>query len=188
MVPIDVVAGTFGSSITGGGASAEMAVFLIIMLGFLLARRMENILSTTHFILLALIILAPLFLGETKAVLIMLPLMFLVLYRHKIFVQIRYWLLSFAATILITVIAGYTYMSFMPEKTQEELITDVIDYNFKEKGYGNNYLNRTTVLTFWEENQKLSGPVSFTFGNGLGASHSATGGHIAIRYPGYGID
>jgi len=187
MVPVDVVAGTFGSSITGGGASAEMAVFLVIILGFLLARRMEKTLSGTQFALFTSIVLMPLFLGETKAVLVMLPLMFLVLYRHKLFVRLRYWLLSFIAAILITLIAGYAYMSFMPEKTQEELIADAIDYNFKEKGYGNNYLNRTTVLTFWAEKQKISDPVSFAFGNGLGASHSATGGHIAIHYPGYGI-
>ena len=31
MVPIDVVGGTFGVSITGGGASAEMVAFLVVM-------------------------------------------------------------------------------------------------------------------------------------------------------------
>ncbi|MCB1985669.1 MAG: hypothetical protein KDF49_09590, partial [Nitrosomonas sp.] len=121
MVPIDVVAGAFGSSITGGGASAEMATFLIIILSFILARRMEKSLSTKYLALLTPIVMAPLFLGETKAVLFMLPLMFMVLYRHKIFSHIRYWLFSFAAMMLITVIASYAYMSFMPEKSKEEL-------------------------------------------------------------------
>ncbi|WP_292986719.1 hypothetical protein [Nitrosomonas sp.] len=187
MVPVDVVAGTFGSSFTGGGASAEMATFLIIILGFLLARRMEKTLSVKHFTLLAPIVLMPLFLGETKAVLFMLPLMFLVLYRHKLLVRIRYWLLGLIFITIIMLTAGYAYMSFLPEKTQEELIADTIDYNFKERGYGNNYLNRTTVLTFWADNQKISNPVALVFGNGLGASHSATGGHIAIHFPKYGI-
>ena len=187
MVPIDVVAGTFGSSITGGGASAEMAVFLIIMLAFLLARHMEKVLATGRLVLLAPIIMAPLFLGETIAVLIMLPLMFMVLYRHKIFVRLRYWLLSLVATTLITLAIGYTYMSLMPDKSSEESIINIIDYNFKEKGYGNLYLNRSTVLTFWAESQKINNPIAFTFGNGLGASHRATDGHIAIHYPGYGI-
>ncbi|MDR4514982.1 hypothetical protein [Nitrosomonas sp.] len=188
MVPIDVVAGTFGSSITGGGASAEMAVFLIIILGFILTRRMEKTLSTKYFVLLTPIIIAPLFLGETKAVLFMLPLMFIVLYRHKIIKQLRFWLLSFTVIMSITIFAGYTYLSFMPEKSGEELISDTIAYNFQDKGYGGYYLNRTTAITFWAQNQQISDPVPFFFGNGLGASHSATGGHIAARYPGYGIN
>ena len=36
VVPIDVVAGTFGATLYGGGASGEMATFLIIVLAFLL--------------------------------------------------------------------------------------------------------------------------------------------------------
>ena len=188
MVPIDVVAGAFGSSITGGGASAEMATFLIIILSFILARRMEKSLSTKYLALLTPIVMAPLFLGETKAVLFMLPLMFMVLYRHKIFSHIRYWLFSFAAMMLITVIASYAYMSFMPEKSKEELISDTIAYNFKKKGYGGYYLNRTTAITFWAQNQRASDPVSIVFLNVLGASHTATRGHIAVHYPGYGID
>lgn len=188
MVPIDVVAGTFGSSIKGGGASAEMAVFLIIMLGFLLARRMENALSPGYFVVLLPVVIAPLFLGETKAVLIMLPLMYLVLNRRKIFTQLRSWMLSFAAIMLITIIAGYTYLSFMPEKNREELVADAIEYNFQDKGYGGYYLNRTTAITFWAQRQQINDPVAFIFGNGLGASHTATGGHVAVHYPNYGID
>lgn len=188
MVPIDVVAGTFGSSITGGGASAEMATFLIIILGFVLARRMEKILPNKYFILLLFISMAPLFLGETKAVLFMLPLMFMVLYRHKIMSQFRYWLLSFTVIMLITITAGYTYLSLMPEKNKEALISDTIEYNFMDKGYGGYYLNRTTAITFWAQKQQAGNPVAYIFGNGLGASHSATRGHIAVHYPGYGID
>lgn len=188
MVPIDVVAGTFGSSITGGGASAEMAVFLIIILGFLLARRMESVLSPGYFAVLTPVIIAPLFLGETKAVLVMLPLMYLVLNRRKIFTQLRTWLLSFAAIMLVTIIAGYAYLSFMPEKNREELIADTIEYNFQDKGYGGYALNRTTTIIFWAQRQQASDPVAFIFGNGLGASHTATGGHVAVHYPNYGID
>lgn len=188
MVPIDVVAGTFGSSITGGGASAEMAVFLIIILGFLLARRMESVLSPGYFAVLTPVIIAPLFLGETKAVLVMLPLMYLVLNRRKIFTQLRAWLLSFAAIMLITIIAGYAYLSFMPEKNREELIADTIEYNFQDKGYGGYALNRTTTIIFWMQRQQASDPAALVFGNGLGASHTATNGHIAAQYPRYGID
>jgi hypothetical protein len=63
-----------------------------------------------------------------------------------------------------------------------------VSYNFsKDKGYGARLLNRTTVLTFWAGQQSASNPVSPVFGNGIGSAHEASGGHLALRYPNYGI-
>ena len=62
LIPIDVVAGTFGAALYGGGFSGEMATFLIIVLAFLLARRAEKILTVRRLVLLALLVMAPLFL------------------------------------------------------------------------------------------------------------------------------
>ena len=186
LVPIDVVAGTFGASLHGGGSSGEMATFLIIVLAFLLAQRMEKTLTFRSFILLAPLILAPLFLGETKAVIILLPLMFLVLYRRVMLVRPHYGLAGLFIIVLLTAAAGYVYQSFS-KKSVEDQITDSLSYNIYEKGYGFNYLNRTTVLTFWAEQQGADDPISFVFGNGLGSSNTQSGGHVAMRYPRHGI-
>jgi hypothetical protein len=186
--PIDVVAGTFGSTITGGGASAEMATFLIIVLAFLLARRMEKVLSVRHLILLTPLVLAPLLLGETKAVVILLPLMFLVLYRHEMLARLHYWLMGLIFIIMFIFAASYAYLyTHTSQITMAEKIENTLAYNIYDKGYGGNKLNRTTVLTFWAEQQGTHDPTSFVFGNGLGSSHTGTGGHIARRYLGYGI-
>ncbi len=186
IVPIDVVAGTFGAHIYSGGANSEMATFLIIVLAFLLARRMEKALSIGRLILLTPLVLAPLFLGETKVVVIMLPLMFLVLYRSEMIARPHYGLMGLIVGALLTVVAGYAYLN-ITQKTLDDQIADTLSYNIYEKGYGVDYLNRTTVLTFWAERQGAHDPVSFMFGNGLGSSHSPTGGHVARRYPGHGI-
>jgi hypothetical protein len=139
-------------------------------------------------VLLIPVILMPLFLGETKVVIILLPLMFLVLYRHKIITQFHYWLLGFVVTIVVTIAAGYYYLS-LSNKPIDQQINETLDYNFYEQGYGRDrILNRTTVLTFWFEQQGIHDPISFTLGNGLGSSHTPTGGHIAKRYPKHGID
>jgi len=53
--------------------------------------------------------------------------------------------------------------------TLVENIESTLDYNIYVRGYGNNYLNRTTVLIFWAERQGVHDPVSFVFGNGLGS-------------------
>lgn len=183
---VDLVAGTFGSNKEGGGANAEMCLFLIIMMAFLLARCKEKILSYKRLGMFLPILIPPLFLGETKAVIVMLPLMFLVLYRQEIFTHFHYWLIGFISAILLAVAIGYYYLSLSPMPVEQQ-IAQIIDYNFQNRGYGGQHLNRTTVLTFWAEKQGAHDPVSFMFGNGIGSSHTATHGHVAKLYPKYGI-
>lgn len=187
MVPIDVVGGTFGASLTGGGASAEMATFLVIMLAFLLARWRESVLSTKSLVFFVPIILSPLLLGETKAVVVMLPLMFMVLYRHYMLKKFYYWLIAMIGVILFVIMAGYLYLTINETKSIDERLESTIDYNFGNRGYGEKSLNRTTVLTFWAERQGLHDPISFVFGNGIGSSHGQMGGHMDRQYPYYGI-
>lgn len=192
MVPIDVVAGTFGSSIYGGGNSGEMSTFLVIVLAFLLSQRMQKTLSIGRFILLIPWVLAPLFLGETKVVIVMLPLTFLVLYRRELLIRPHYGLIALMVGSLLTVCMGYAYVS-VSQMSMDELIADTLRYNVYETGYGSKLLNRTSVLTFWASQQGAHDPVSFVFGNGLGSSHQnmegqgGQGGHIESRYPYYGI-
>ena len=186
LVAVDVIAGTFGATIYGGGCSGEMATFLIIILAFLLAQRMEKVITVGRFFLLTPWVLAPLFLGETRVVIVMLPIMFIVLYRRELLSRPHYGLMALMVGVLLTVSLGYAYLS-ITHMSLDKLFTDTLSYNLYETGYGTNYLNRTTVLTFWIEQQGAHDPLSFVFGNGLGSSHQQTRGHVDIRYPGYGI-
>ncbi|PZN83332.1 MAG: hypothetical protein DM484_04715 [Candidatus Methylumidiphilus alinenensis] len=186
IVPIDVVGGTFGSTMYGGGASGEMSTFLIIVMAFLIARKMHKTLSTGRLILLTPGVLAPLFVGETKAVIVMLPLMFLVLYRREFLAKPHFAVMALIVGGLLTLGMGYAYLSVM-QTTLDQMLTETVKYNLQEKGYGENYLNRTTVLTFWAEHQGFHDPISLVFGNGLGSAHEATEGHIEAHYPHYGI-
>ena len=186
MVPVDVVAGTFGASLYGGGANAEMATFLIIVLAFLLARFGEKCLRLRWLLLALPFVLAPLFLGETKVVVVLLPLMFLVLYRHELLARPHRALAGIVAGTVLTVAAGYVYVN-LTEQTLDGLVDQTLRYNVYERGYAGAYLNRTTVLSFWAEQQGLGQPISAVFGNGLGSAHQATGGHVALRYPAHYI-
>lgn len=184
LVPIDVVAGTFGSYLYAGGANAEMATFLIIVLAFLLARRKEKQLSAARLYLLAPLVTAPLFLGETKVVVIMLPLMFLVLYRRELVARPHHALIALMMGTVFTFAAGYTYLN-LSKKSMDQQVADMFSY----EGYGLLKLNRYTVLTFWAEQQGMNDPVSFVLGNGIGSSVGASlaPGHVAKRFPNYGI-
>lgn len=190
MVPIDVVAGTFGATLYGGGSSGQMATFLILIFGFLLARWQEHTLSAGRLVILSFFVLTPLFLGETKVVVILLPLMFLVLYRREIILRPHFALLGLVVLSVMIVAAGYVYMGFSKGGLDKN-IADTLSYNIYQEGYGGYLLNRTTVFSFWLEHQGLSNPFSFFFGNGMGSAQSPYGsltpGHIALKYTRYGI-
>ena len=186
LVPIDVVAGTFGVTMTSGGANAEMATFLIVVLAFLLARLREKVFGLGRLVLLVPFVLTPLFIGETKVVIVLLPLMFLALYRREFLARPHYALASLLLGTLLTIAAGYAYVE-ITEKPMDRLVDETLRYNVYEKGYGNYALNRTTVLTFWVERQGLDDLAGALLGHGLGAAHDATDGEIARHYAGYGI-
>jgi hypothetical protein len=187
---IDVVAGTFGAIMLGGGNSAEMAVALMMMFAFLLTRYRENAMTSKQLLWLSAVLLSPLGMGETKIVVILFPLMIAVLYRKEFLSRPHYLV---AASILGTVFTAITLNIYMiiNKTTLDGLIFDTLKYNVYEVGYGNFYLNRTTVLTFWAEHQSGANPISFLFGNGLGSAQegdsSGAGGHINARYPSSGL-
>lgn len=186
LVPIDVVAGTFGANLYTGGANSEMATFLIIVLAFMLARQRAKLLSLRHLVLIAPFVLAPLFLGETKVVVILLPLTFLVLYRRELVSRPDIAVMGLIFGSILTVGAGIAYLT-ITKTTLDDQIESTLSYNVYEKGHGAYKLNRTKVLSFWAEQQGAHDPVSFVLGNGLGSAHTNTGGYIAMRYPTYGI-
>jgi hypothetical protein len=186
LVPVDVIAGTFGANMTGGGANAEMATFLIVILAFLLAHLREKQVRFGKTILLLPFLVAPLLMGETKAVVVLLPIMFLTLYRRELLARPHYAIAGLLAGALLTVAAGYAYLQ-ITKKTLDQQVAETLSYNVYEGGYGGNILNRTTVLTFWAEQQGLRNPVGAVLGNGLGSANDRTGGETSRRYPGYGI-
>jgi len=187
LIPIDVVAGTFEANLYQGGSNGEMAAFLIIIAVFLLTRFQEKLITLPRFLLLLPVILAPLFLGETKAVIVMFPLALIVLYRRELITRPHYGLVILLVGTIFIISLAYAYLSMTEHGSIEDLIDETLGYNVQGSGYADFHLNRTTVITFWAERQGIHDPVSFVFGNGLGSGHTETGGHVAMRYPMYGI-
>lgn len=186
MIPFDVVAGTFGANLTKGGANGEMATFLLIVLAFLLSRIRHRVQGAVRLLWLAPVIALPLFMGETKVVVVLIPLLFLTLYRREMLARPVLGLAGLAIGAVLTAGVTATYLAIV-DKDLKTQVNDTLDYNVRDRGYGGLILNRTTVLTHWGGEQGLANPVSAIVGNGLGAAHDATGGHIARRYIGFGV-
>lgn len=186
--PIDVVSGTFGANMFGGGNNAEMATALLMVFAFLLARFREKILPAKKLFWVSVILLSPLVMGETKIVVLLLPVMIFALYRKELLSRPHYAVMALILGAIFMAITLNVYM-IMTKMTLDQLVFDTIAYNFYEIGYGNCYLNRTTVLIFWGQHQSLGDPLSFLFGNGLGSAREDFGGlgsgHIDTRYQGY---
>ncbi len=187
--PIDVVAGTFGANMLGGGNNAEMATVLIMVFAFLLARFKEKILPVKKLFWISVILLSPLVMGETKIVVLLFPMMFFALYRKELLSRPHYAVMALILGVIFMAITLNVYM-IMTKMSLDQLVFDTLKYNVYEIGYGNCYLNRTTVLTYWGQHQSLADPISFLFGNGLGSaregdSTGAGSGHIDALHPGY---
>lgn len=186
VVPIDVVSGTFEATMLGGGNSSAMVLFLTIALAFTLAAWREGVLRPLVAMLLSLWFIAPMALGETKVVVLFLPLMVLVLFwRYVRRAPVQSFLLLIVGLVLAGVL-GYVYLSYFgtPGMSVEQRLQATIDYNFGRVGYyGGTGLNRTTALRYWLEHNGWSNPHEFVFGHGLGSSYAAptsfVQGHVA---------
>ena len=187
----DVVAGTFGANLEGGSANAEMSAFLLIVLMFLLTAWRLRTVGRRRLCWMGLLCLAPLALGETKIVVVLLPMMIFTMLRKEIAVNPRKLLGGSAVCIVLTLVLGYLYITVMDRNTVADAFHLVTEYNVGQVGYGGNLLNRMTALTFWWDRHDLSDPLHFLFGHGIGSAfwgdNSPLPGHIAVMHPNYGI-
>lgn len=189
---LDVVAGTFGANLNGGSANAEMAAFLLIVIAFLTVRWRAGLLGTRRFCMYALLCLIPLGLGETKIVVLLLPIVGFVLFRKEFFRSPLKYLPIFLLLAAITALLAYIYVTVLMKSTFSHVISDTLRYNLEHVGYGDALLNRSTVLSFWWARHSWHDPVTMLFGHGIGSSfwapNNPIAGHIGMHFPRYSID
>jgi hypothetical protein len=190
VVPIDIVSGTFEASLEGGGSSSIMVIFLIIVLAYVLSAWKEKVISTGKMATFALLLGSPLFLGETKIALVLLPMMFSMVFATQIRRHPVKAVGALVVAALLTALLAWVYLSMMAtgKSTPAQQVQKAIDYNFGNVGYYDRYsLNRTTATTFWFGQHGLNNPVETVFGHGIGSSYSGAGslvpGHLNSRYP-----
>ena len=185
----DIVAGTMGANMQGGSPNSIMVIFIIIAFVFVFSRWKAGLVKTTNMLILSVLLLFPLLLGETKVVIVLLPLMGIVLLRKDILANPTKYIPILLVFFLLTVLLAYLYVYVMLESDFTHAIEGMLRYNIEDVGYGINILNRTTVMTFWWGLHGWHDPIPMLFGHGLGSSYGSAfdGGHIAQMYVGYGI-
>lgn len=194
VIPDDVVAGTFEAMMYGGGNSAGMGFFLVLVLAGLVSAYRERLIPLRKLLLLAAVIGAPLTIGEAKIVVVMLPLALLSIYSDLIRKRPIVFLGGATLVIAFSLALGVAYLGGAAGNqgggTLERRIQLALDYNVGTVGYfGGTSLNRTTVYPYWWRYHGASDPIGTLVGHGLGSSATAGlgSGHMDRKHPGAAI-
>ncbi len=196
IVPVDIVAGSFGGDKTGGGSNATLALFMIMVWAGALSKWKLKVISTWQMILISPLLLFPLFLNESKISVLFLGIIFLALYREDLVRRPHVFIVGVIATSLMVFALVASYVAIHANQkniTMDAYVQETIDQNFGDlRSRWSSYLNRYSVYGFWADRHGLEDPVHTLIGHGLAQSKEAAGA-IAIkslattRYPGMGI-
>lgn len=182
IVPLDIVSGTFGGSLNGGGANAVLAVFMFIVWSCVLALWKSKVISTSRMLLISAILLAPVMINEAKVSIVYIVTVFLVTFRRDAFRNITRFLTVGILTTGIVATMFVAYVRHAPEgkvETWYDLVTYTLEYNLlKDEAWGGK-LSRGGILKLWIEEH---GTVANTLlGYGVGATRSETPNLLSRR-------
>ncbi len=182
VIPEDVIAGTFGASLTGGGSNAALSAFLITALAIIMSYWKRGLISISQVGIASLLLLMPVMVNLSKVSLVYLLLIAIVIFKDDIskspgkFIAGSFFTVVFMAAIIST----YSFIQSDSRGGQsfQEFINKSIESNISEgAGHGGYDLNRWTSITYWAREQYRSGDIAQTLiGHGLGEARSGSGG------------
>ena len=190
LAPDDVIAGTFGAELYGGGNNALLAAYQFIAIGLVLSLWRQKIAPAWLVFPTVLLLGFPVFLNEAKIAFFYAWVMFIVLYWEDIarrplrFIVGNIFLLLFLVTFVLF------YAQIAVETGKAHTVGQYLDF-LKEtnlyRGYATYELNRWTALTYWYQvhlphdlwhalighglGETQEGALLLDVGNTLAASH-----------------
>ena len=197
IVAVDIVAGTFGGDMGGGGRTADLAVLVAFAIVLFFAQWKQGVRQARSALWCVALAFTPILFNEAKLALVLIPLGLFLLFRDMLVRRPLAWLMGAGGLTLCMALVVVAY-SFLPgaesqkSKSVADFITSSIEYNAGDQGYGFSILNRSTVYPFWwAEHEKTGDLLHVLLGHGPGFSNSTAidRGDIAqaSRYAGYDI-
>lgn len=182
IVPVDIVAGTFGAVLEAGGANAVLAAYQCVVVACLLALWKNGALSGFKAAVLSLALLSPMAVNQAKITALYVPLVFIVVFHRDIAVKPLKFIVAGASTVglLAILMAALVVGSNSTKiKNSTDLVNFVIaqqtaDVGQREGQYSE--LSRWTALTFWAKEHVRLNPINTLLGHGVGASRENAGG------------
>lgn len=197
VVAIDVVAGSFGAMLWGGGRSTVLGIFQMIAITLVTMQYRKNVISLRRLIVLVLLLIIPILVSEIKAFPFFLLLASGIIFRD-VLIKYPFKFASYAFLLLAICSLLFVANFFLPAtkgqqaSSLDKFIDEAVSYNIGDKGYGNAVLNRTSVYSFWaKENVGKQDVVHLLTGYGPGATNAFTSieteSLAANLYPGFAI-
>jgi hypothetical protein len=181
-VPVDIVAGSFGASMYGGGATGVLAAFMVTMIGCLMALWKNGAISTFKASALSFLFLMPMLVNEAKIVVLYVPLAFVVVfYRDIIAKPLKFLIAGLAmagilAALMSAIMLGQPSDKFQTWRDLVDVVVARQTAGIEERHGDYGELSRVTALTFWAKEHVTANPINTLLGHGLGASREREGG------------
>ena len=183
LVPVDIVVGTFGGDMFGGGANAVLAGFMIVLTACVAGLWKYKAISTWAALLLSAIFMSPVFVNEAKISAVYLPLVFIIIfYKDVVQRPLRFLAATF---VMLGILAGLlTALTATHTSGEMENWSDLVNWTYErqtadisERRGEFSELTRWTVLTFWFDEHKDANPAYTLIGHGPGASRVQESGY-----------
>jgi hypothetical protein len=199
VVPVDIVSGTFGGNLHGGGLSMDSALLAAIAIAILLALWRVGRLTNRRALMATAFIMFPMAINESKVIVVFLPLALFTVFRDKLLKNPLQFVGGsiIAVAAVASLLVGYTLLPnagvHQGSARLDKFYEDTIAYNFGELGYGRNKLNRSTVYRHWFVENVMHGDFDkVLIGYGAGATNNASvvsgdESLVTKRYVRYGI-
>jgi hypothetical protein len=191
----DIVAGTFGAQLGGGGNNAALSAYLFFCVALLLGLWKAGRLVGGRLVLGLVWLAIPVFLNESKISLFYMLVVYLAVFPEDLVQRTGRLILASLAVAGLLALFIFVYYSHSQEAGHAYSLANYFDQIVAgqvERGYGTLDLNRWTALTFWFQ-EHIADPWHMLIGHGLGQTREGAlllevGNTLAAtRYPGKGI-
>jgi|GEM_PF-829170 len=178
IVPVDVVAGTFGAHKFGGGENSVLSAYMVMSIAFLAALWRNGAMKTWLFVLAVLPLFWPIIVTESKIALIYLIVAFVLLsWSFRLGKPSRVIGLTGGFVILVVIMVS-ALIAFAPKANQVRSLSDLIEYTWNynvrsDTAFGGR-LSRAGSYRYWADEHGLKAPVSTLIGNGAGVTRKET--------------
>lgn len=197
VVPLDIVAGTFGANEFGGGKNSVLSIFLFVVFATIVSRWKAKLIRPFPALLASTAVLLPVFINESKVSVLFLGVVLFSIFATDIVRRPLAGLTAFAAGAAVIGAMIFSYAHLHPsDKVQSgtDLVEHTVEQNFSEgAGYGGSSLNRWTSIEFWWSEHRHRDLTQMLIGHGPRASRDGGDGMdqgqtlASQQYVGYGI-
>jgi hypothetical protein len=187
----DAVVGLMSGDPEGGGASATMALIVLVIMTYHLAMRRAGVCSMAKLLLVLATGLASIALAEVKYAIILLPVALGLVYskeiiRHPVFgTFFTTFILALSAVVLVAYQSQFSGQHTKASKSLTDYVEVTIERNSAHDSINmaTGEMGRIAAFTFWWRAHGLDNPVHLFLGHGIGASRVGTVmGEEAKRY------